>query len=78
MNRFFSFLLIPALSISGNLLGVKSEPVIIEVLGNHNGSEVSLFTLTNKSGNILKLTNYGARIVCKSRTIYRFSVKPDK
>ena len=66
MNRlnFLSFLLIPALSISGNLQGAKSKPVIKEVLGDHNGSEVSLFTLTNKSGNILKLTNYGARIVC--------------
>jgi aldose 1-epimerase len=66
MNRLnlFSFLLIPALSISGNLQAKKSEPVIKEVLGDHNGSEVCLFTLTNKSGNILKLTNYGARIVC--------------
>ena len=66
MNRIniFSFLLLPVLSISGNLPGGKSEPVIKEVLGDHNGSEVSLFTLTNKSGNILKLTNYGARIVC--------------
>lgn len=66
MNRlnFLSILLIPALSISGNLQGAKSKPVIKEVLGDHNGSEVSLFTLTNKSGNILKLTNYGARIVC--------------
>lgn len=34
-----------------------------ELLGPHNGSEVYLFTLTNKAGNILKLTNYGARIV---------------
>jgi aldose 1-epimerase len=66
MNRLnlLSILLIPALSISGNLQGVKSKPVIKEVLGDHKGSEVSLFTLTNKSGNILKLTNYGARIVC--------------
>src|SRR5665647_1727269 len=66
MNRlnFLSILLIPALSISGNLQGAKSKPVIKEVLGDHNGSQVSLFTLTNKSGNILKLTNYGARIVC--------------
>ena len=66
MNRLnlLAFLLIPALSISGNLQGEKSEPVVKEVLGDHNGSEVSLFTLTNKSGNVLKLTNYGARIVC--------------
>jgi aldose 1-epimerase len=46
-----------------NLKAQKTEPVIKEVLGNHNGSEVSIFTLTNKAGNILRLTNYGARIV---------------
>jgi len=34
-----------------------------ELLGPHEGSEVYLFTLTNKAGNVLKLTNYGARIV---------------
>jgi len=34
-----------------------------ELLGPHDGSEVYLFTLKNKAGNILKLTNYGARIV---------------
>ncbi|MGE5945012.1 MAG: aldose epimerase family protein [Flavobacteriales bacterium] len=34
-----------------------------EVLGTHNGKDVSLFTLKNKSGHVLKLTNYGARIV---------------
>ncbi|PKQ45057.1 aldose epimerase family protein [Confluentibacter flavum] len=34
-----------------------------EVIGNHNGMDVSIFTLTNKSGHVLKLTNYGARIV---------------
>jgi aldose 1-epimerase len=34
-----------------------------EILGLHEGKEVSLYTLTNKSGQVLKLTNYGARIV---------------
>jgi aldose 1-epimerase len=48
--------------IYGNLKGNSSKPVVKEVLGDHNGSEVSLFILTNKSGNVLKLTNYGARI----------------
>ncbi len=28
----------------------------------HQGKEVFLFTLTNKDGNVLKLSNYGARI----------------
>jgi len=34
-----------------------------ELLGSHDGSEVYLYTLTNKAGNALRLTNYGARIV---------------
>ncbi len=40
----------------------SSEKVIQESWGTHNGKEVFLFTLTNSSGNVLKLTNYGARI----------------
>ena len=31
-----------------------------ELLGPHDDSEVYLFTLTNKAGNVLKLTNFGA------------------
>jgi aldose 1-epimerase len=54
--------LIPALVIFSDPKSKQTEPVIKEVLGNQNGSEVCLFTLTNKAGNILKLTNYGARI----------------
>lgn len=33
-----------------------------EVFGNHQGKEVYLITLTNKAGNVIKLTNYGAKI----------------
>ena len=33
-----------------------------EIFGTHKGKEVYLFTLTNKAGNNIKLTNYGARI----------------
>lgn len=44
----------------GNILLAQTTK---EVLGDHNGKEVSLFTLKNKSGHLLKLTNYGARIV---------------
>jgi aldose 1-epimerase len=64
MNRInvLSLSLIPMLVFFGNQKSEKIEPVVKEVLGNHKGSEVYLFTLTNKEGNILKLTNYGARI----------------
>jgi aldose 1-epimerase len=33
-----------------------------ELIGTFKGKEVYLFTLTNKPGNVIKLTNYGARI----------------
>jgi aldose 1-epimerase len=62
--KFLTILLILVLAVSGNLQAKNGIPVVKEVLGDQNGSEVSLFTLTNKSGNVLKLTNYGARIVC--------------
>jgi len=48
---------------SVSLQGKEIEPVKKEILGQHNGDEVLLFTLRNKGGNVLKLTNYGARIV---------------
>jgi aldose 1-epimerase len=60
--NFLSLALIPALVIFSDPKSKQTEPVIKEVLGNQNGSDVSLFTLTNKAGNVLKLTNYGARI----------------
>ncbi len=61
-NKFLSLVILPAMLISGNLIGRDNKPVSKELLGNHNGSEVYLYTLTNKAGNVLKLTNYGARI----------------
>jgi len=60
--NFLSLALIPAMVIFSEPKNKQTEPVAREVLGNQNGSEVCLFTLTNKEGNILKLTNYGARI----------------
>lgn len=41
----------------------KTEMVTTEKFGTFNGKEVSLFTLTNKKGDVIKLTNYGAAIV---------------
>jgi len=40
----------------------KKETLKKESWGVHQGKEVFLFTLTNRNGNVLKLTNYGARI----------------
>jgi aldose 1-epimerase len=48
---------------SVNMQGKGIEPVKKDSLGVHNGNAVFLYTLKNKDGNVLKLTNYGARIV---------------
>jgi aldose 1-epimerase len=40
----------------------NKEMVKKEVFGNHQGKEVYMFTLTNKAGNVIRLTNYGAKI----------------
>lgn len=61
MKRILMFAI--ALIIVSLSFGKKAEKVAKEVLGDQNGSEVALFTLTNKDGNVLKLTNFGARIV---------------
>jgi aldose 1-epimerase len=38
------------------------EMVKKEVFGTHQGKEVYLLTLTNKAGNVIRLTNFGAKI----------------
>jgi aldose 1-epimerase len=40
----------------------KKEMVRKEVFGNYQGKDVYLLTLTNKQGNVIRLTNYGAKI----------------
>jgi len=40
----------------------KKEMVKQEIYGTHQGKEVHLLTLTNKAGNVIRLTNWGARI----------------
>lgn len=52
-----------ALTICSVVFGQQTNKVTKEVLGNHKDSEVCLYTLTNKAGNVLKVTNYGAKIV---------------
>jgi aldose 1-epimerase len=61
--KTFTLVFIIVLTLTGYQTVKSSEFVRKEFLGNHNGSEVYLFTLTNKSGNVLKVTNYGAKIV---------------
>ena len=40
----------------------NKEMVKKDVFGTHQGKEVYLFTLTNKAGNVIRLTNFGAKI----------------
>ncbi len=47
---------------SCNQTSKNKEMVKKDVFGNHNGKEVYLLTLTNKAGNVIRLTNFGAKI----------------
>jgi aldose 1-epimerase len=40
-----------------------SKMVRKEDFGKHNGKEVYLFTLKNKAGNVIRLTNFGAKLI---------------
>ena len=40
----------------------NKEMVKKEIYGTHQGKEVFLLTLTNKAGNVIRLTNFGAKI----------------
>lgn len=58
----FSIVLISVLVVSCNQTPKNKESVKKDVFGTANGKEVYLLTLTNKAGNVIRLTNYGAKI----------------
>ena len=58
-----AFILTVAIVISCNQAKKSKSTVTKELQGTHKGKEVFLFTLTNKQGNVLKLSSFGARIV---------------
>ena len=64
MNKIlvFTLILITVILTSCNQSTKTMEMVRKDVFGTHNGKEVYLFTLTNKPGNVIRLTNYGAKI----------------
>jgi aldose 1-epimerase len=64
MKKFqLLFLVLLVIFYSGCTQSQKSKVTIVkDLFGVHDGKEVHLLTLTNKEGNIIKLTNYGARI----------------
>ncbi|HOW10395.1 MAG TPA: aldose epimerase family protein [Bacteroidales bacterium] len=63
MKRNLLVLSLGLLSVALFFTGCEKTPLVRkEVFGSHQGKEVYLITLTNKSGNVIKLTNYGAKI----------------
>ncbi|HEY5469545.1 MAG TPA: aldose epimerase family protein [Bacteroidales bacterium] len=63
-NRLFTLALVAMVFAfsSCNMTAKKNDKVKKETFGSYKGKEVSLYTLTNKEGNVLKLTDFGARI----------------
>jgi aldose 1-epimerase len=57
-----SLILVAAIFTACNHSTKNKEMVKKDVFGTHNGKEVYLLTLTNKAGNVIRLTNFGARI----------------
>ncbi len=60
--RLLSIMLFAVIFTGCNITSKNKEMVRKEVFGTHQGKEVYLFTLTNKAGNVIRLTNYGAKI----------------
>ncbi len=60
----YTKILIAFLLLSTAVISCKQTPekVTQDLWGNHDGKEVHLFTLTNAAGNVIKLTNFGAKI----------------
>src|SRR5664279_1961748 len=61
-NLLLSLTLVSVVINSCNQSTKNKEMVKKDVFGTHNGKEVYLLTLTNKAGNVIRLTNFGARI----------------
>jgi aldose 1-epimerase len=60
LGTIMSLIILGMVSCGGNK---SKEMVTTQNFGSFNGKEVFLYTLKNKKGNVIKLTNYGAAIV---------------
>jgi aldose 1-epimerase len=60
--QVLSLTLVAVLFTACNQSGKNKEIVKKDVFGTKDGKEVYLFTLTNKAGNVIRLTNFGAKI----------------
>jgi len=61
-NLLLSLIMVSVVMTSCNQSTKNKEMVKKDVFGTHNGKEVYLLTLTNKAGNVIRLTNFGAKI----------------
>jgi aldose 1-epimerase len=61
-NLLLSLILVAGVFVSCNQSAKIKEMVKKDVFGTYQGKEVYLLTLTNKAGNVIRLTNYGAKI----------------
>jgi aldose 1-epimerase len=61
-NLLLSLILVAGVFVSCNQSSKNKEMVKKDVFGTYQGKEVYLLTLTNKAGNVIRLTNYGAKI----------------
>ncbi|MCX6255187.1 MAG: galactose mutarotase [Bacteroidia bacterium] len=57
-----SLVLIAVIFAACNQSAKNKDMVKKDVFGSHNGKEVYLLTLTNKAGNVIRLTNFGAKV----------------
>jgi aldose 1-epimerase len=59
---FISLTMVAVIFTACNQSAKNKEMVRKEVFGTHQGKEVYLLTLTNKAGNVIRLTNFGAKV----------------
>ena len=63
IKGLISLMLISLTVTSCNKSEKISKMVRKEIFGKHNGKEVFLFTVKNSSGNVIRLTNFGAKLI---------------
>ena len=57
-----SLTLVAVVVCSCNQSSKNKDMVKKDAFGSYNGKEVYLLTLTNKAGNVIRITNFGAKI----------------
>jgi len=61
--QYLSVVILAVIFTSCNESSKNKKMVRKEVFGNHKGKEVYLLTLTNNKGNVIRVTNFGAKLI---------------